>query len=75
MWPRPVSPIGAFAYIWAAPLIARLLLSVAPLVQTISLGPAPMRLAACSRASSTPFSAAQPKAWLRLAEFPYVSVK
>ncbi len=37
----------------ATPLRARLLLSVAPLVKTISLGLAPIRLATCSRACSS----------------------
>jgi hypothetical protein len=64
-----------FLYIWATPLRARLSLSVAPEVKIISLAPAPMRLAICSRASSTAFSASHPKAWLRLAAFPYFSVK
>ena len=44
----------------AAPLIARLLDSVAPEVQTISRGSAPISEATCSRAISTASSAAQP---------------
>src|SRR5271156_4876878 len=53
-------------YISAIPLMARLLLSVAPEVKMISLAVAPISLAICSRAVSTPCSASQPKEWLRL---------
>ncbi len=60
---------------WAPPLIARLLLSVAPLVKTISLRSAPSRSATWRRAVSTPSSASQPKAWLRLPGLPNFSVK
>jgi len=59
-----------------APLSARLSLSVAPLVKTISLSDdAPMRSAMRCRAISTAFSAAQPNEWLRLAALPNVVVK
>ena len=75
MWPRPVVPSGPRAYMRAAPLIARLFPSVAPEVQMISFGFAPIRAAACSRAWSTASSACQPKLWLRLEELPYISVK
>ena len=64
-----------FLYIAATPLIARLLLSVAPLVKIISLALAPMRVAICSRASSTAASASHPNGWLRLAALPNFSVK
>ena len=64
-----------WAYISAVPLMARLLDSVLPLVQMISFAEAPMSLATCSRALSTPSSAFQPKAWLRLAALPKYSVK
>ena len=62
-------------YIWATPLIARLLASVEPLVQRISLGCAPISCATWLRASSTAASAVQPNAWLRLAALPKASVK
>jgi hypothetical protein len=52
------------------PLMARLLLSVAPEVKMISLAVAPISLAICSRAVSTACSASQPKEWLRLAALP-----
>ena len=55
--------------------MARLSDSVAPEVKTISLPLAPMSAATCSRASSTAFSAVQPKLWLRLAALPNFSVK
>ena len=57
-------------YIWQAPLIARLLDSVAHEVQTISRGLAPISLATCSRAASTAASAFQPNAWLWLDGLP-----
>ncbi len=41
----------------------------------ISFAVAPISFATCSRAVSTAASASQPKAWLRLAAFPNVSVK
>ena len=47
-------------YISATPFIARLIASVDPDVQTISLGDAPINDATCSRARSTAFSAVQP---------------
>jgi hypothetical protein len=59
----------------AAPLRARLLLSVAPLVQTISRAEEPMRRATCSRAASTAASARQPKACVLLAALPYSLVR
>jgi len=59
----------------AAPLIARLLPSVAPEVQTISLGSALINAATCSRASSTASSAFQPNACERLAALPKNSVR
>jgi hypothetical protein len=59
----------------AAPLIARLLDSVAPEVQMISLGSALTSFATSSRASSTAFSAVQPKGWLRDAGLPNSSVR
>ncbi len=62
-------------YISATPLIARLSDSVAPLVNTISFGLAPMRSAICLRAFSTASSASHPNGWLRLAAFPKCSVK
>jgi hypothetical protein len=50
--------------------------SVAPLVNTISLGDdAPTNRAICPRAWSTAASASQPKQWLRLAALPNTSVK
>src|ERR1700746_3093644 len=50
--------------------------SVPPEVNTTSLGSrAPISLAICSRALSTPPSASQPKGWLRLAGWPNFSVK
>jgi hypothetical protein len=52
-------------------LIARLSLSVAPLVKMISRGSgAPIAAASFSRAISTAASARHPKTWLRLAAFP-----
>src|SRR5437660_11854553 len=62
-------------YISATPLMARLLLSVAPEVKMISLLVAPISLAMRSRAVSTASSASQPKAWLRLAALPNLSAK
>ncbi len=62
-------------YISAAPLIARLSDSVAPLVKTISFAFAPMRSATCLRALSTASSASHPNGWLRLAAFPKCCVK
>ncbi len=44
----------------AAPLMARLLDSVAPEVKTTSRGSAPISSATCSRAASTAASAARP---------------
>ena len=55
--------------------MARLSDSVAPEVQTISLPLAPMSAPTCSRASSTAFSAVQPKLCERLAALPKFSVK
>ena len=75
MWPRPFVPSGPFAYMRAAPLIARLFDSVEPLVQTISFGEAPISAAACSRARSTASSASQPTLWFWLAVLPTFSVK
>ena len=49
----------------AAPRRARLLLSVAPLVKTISLPRAPIAAATVSRAASTASFACRPKSWLR----------
>src|SRR5512137_2157042 len=63
-------------YISATPLSAKLIASVPPEVKTTSLGSrAPISLAICSRALSTPPSASQPKGWLRLAGCPNFSVK
>src|SRR5688500_5341137 len=63
-------------YISATPLMARLMDSVPPEVNTISLGSrAPISLAIWARAVSTPLSASQPKEWLRLAGCPNFSVK
>src|SRR5688572_13377862 len=63
-------------YISATPLMARLIDSVPPEVNTISFGSrAPTSLAICARAVSTPLSASQPKEWLRLAGWPNFSVK
>src|SRR5216683_3334671 len=63
-------------YISATPFSARLMASVPPEVNTTSLGSrAPISLAICSRALSTPPSASQPKGWLRLAGCPNFSVK
>src|SRR5690349_1678776 len=63
-------------YISATPFSARLMASVPPEVNTISFGSrAPMSLAICSRALSTPLSASQPNGWLRLAGWPNFSVK
>ena len=75
MCPRFTWPAGAFSYMYAAPLIARLLLSVDPEVKMISLGSAPISAATCSRAMSTPSSASQPYRWLRLPGFPNLVVK
>jgi hypothetical protein len=55
--------------------MARLMLSVAPEVQTISRGSAPIREATRSWAISTASSAAQPKAWLREAGLPNYSYR
>jgi len=55
--------------------MARLLDSVAPEVQMISFGSAFTSAATFSRASSTAFSAVQPKAWLRDAGLPNNSVR
>jgi hypothetical protein len=49
--------------------------SVAPEVNTISLAVAPMSAATCSGRPRPPSLAAQPKAWFRLAAFPYTSVR
>jgi hypothetical protein len=49
MCPRLAAPAGAFWYMYAEPLIARLFPSVAPLVKMISFSVAPMSLAAISR--------------------------
>jgi hypothetical protein len=57
-----------------APLMARLLDSVAPEVKMISSGWAPMALARRSRADSTSFAAAHPYACVREAAFPNCSV-
>jgi len=54
--------------------MARLSLSVAPLVKMISFASAPMSRATCSRAFSTAASAFQPKACEWLAALPKVSV-
>ncbi len=62
-------------YMWAAPLIARLFDSVAPLVKTISFAVAPISAATCLRATSTASSACHPKEWLRLAALPNRSVR
>src|SRR2546427_7725481 len=63
-------------YISTTPFIARLIDSVPPEVKTTSLGSrAPMILASCSRARSTPASASQPNERLRLAAWPNFSVK
>ena len=59
----------------AAPLMARLLPSVAPEVHTISFGSAPIRAATWPRASSTACSAAQPNECERLAGLPKCSVR
>jgi hypothetical protein len=67
------SPLSA--YISATPLIARLSDSVAPEVNMISFGSAPITRATCSRARSTASSAAQPNGWLREAALPKTSVK
>jgi hypothetical protein len=53
--------------------MARLLDSVAPLVQTISRGSAPISAATWARAFSTASSASQPQAWLRDAGLPKCS--
>ena len=63
--------LAAAARPLATPRIARLLLSVAPLVKTISRGAALRAAAIDSRAASTASLAAQPKAWLVLAALPY----
>ncbi len=54
--------------------MARLLLSVAPLVKTISFASAPMAAAIDSRAASTASRASWPKAWT-LCGLPYFSSK
>ncbi len=58
----------------AAPLIARLLLSVAPLVKTISRGSAPIRAATSARAVSTAASAWRPMLCSALCGLPNCSV-
>ena len=58
-----------------APLIARLLPSVAPEVHVISLGSAWMSRAISARAASTASSACQPNTWVRLAALPNMVVK
>src|SRR3989442_7797157 len=63
-------------YIWATPLRARLIDSVRPDVNTISLGSrAPISAASWLRAVSTAASASHPKGWFRLAGWPYFWVK
>lgn len=52
-------------------LTAILLLSVAPLVNMISLGSAPINSATCFLAVSTNFSASQPNACVRECGFPH----
>ena len=59
----------------AAPLMAMLLLSVAPEVNTISLGSAPIRPARAARASSTAASATLPITCSTLCGLPYCSEK
>jgi hypothetical protein len=59
----------------AMPAIARLLDSVAPLVNTISRGVAPTSVATSRRARSTASCARQPQAWLADAGLPNTSVK
>jgi len=59
----------------AGPLIARLLLSVAPLVKTISRGEQPMPSAISSRDWSTAALASCPKLWLVLPALPKRWVK
>jgi hypothetical protein len=54
----------------AAPLIARLFDSVAPLVQTISRGSALISPATWARDFSIASSASHPQAWLRDAALP-----
>ena len=63
-------PARAAACFSATPRMARLLLSVAPLVQTISLALAPMAAAIFARASSTASFAAAPKACVVLPALP-----
>ena len=62
-------------YISAAPLMARLSLSVAPEVKMISLVVAPTSFATRSRPSSVASSPTHPKEWLRLAALPNFSMK
>src|SRR5256712_9715685 len=63
-------------YISATPLRARLIDSVPPDVNTISLGSgAPISAASWLRAVSTAASASHPKGWFRLAGWPYFWVK
>ena len=57
------------------PRIARLLLSVAPLVKTISPGSAPIARATCLRAFSTASAAFLPARWTLLAGLAKVSRK
>src|SRR6476469_2804210 len=57
------------------PFSARLLLSVAPEVKTISWADAPMESAIWRRAFSTAAAASQPKEWLLLAALPKREVK
>ncbi len=63
------------AYISATPLSARLIDSVEPEVNTISLPEAPISAPMSARAFSTASSAFQPKGWLRLAAFPNSEVR
>ena len=55
--------------------MARLFASVAPLVKTISLPPAPTSAATCFRARSTASFASQPNRCCLLAALPNFSVK
>jgi hypothetical protein len=69
--------ICLFFDLWklAIPLTIKLFDSVAPDVNTTSLGPAPINAATWLRASSTAASASQPYACVRLWGLPYCSVK
>ncbi len=58
----------------AAPLMAMLLLSVAPEVSTISRGSAPISDATCPRAAATASSASRPMACSALCGLPKRSV-